>query len=116
MVAEIFKELVEKPRIDNKIPDFAGEDFWIDSKVAYGSLSRFLKDYENQFKNYLKFFDRGVVIYWRGYSTVAYWAAKQRGIRLISGWELMKELERRGLKEKFFEIAAGKLEGFSPSI
>lgn len=104
LVESIFQNLDRKPRVDGKIPDFAGGNFWIDSKVAYGSLSRFLNDYERQFKHYMKLFDKGVVVYWRGYSTVAYWAAMQRGIRLLSGWELERVLKGRGLKEKFQKI------------
>lgn len=112
LVREIFGDVNEKSRFGKFTPDFSAQEFWIDSKVAYGSLSRFLRDYESQFKNYMEFFERGVVIYWRGYSTVAYWAAMQRGIKLISGWELMRKLEKKGLKRKFLEIISGKLEGF----
>ena len=109
---ELFPELSSKPRLGKAVPDFASQEFWIDSKVAYGSLSRFLRDYEKQFRKYMEFFDKGVVIYWRGYSTVAYWAAMQRGIRLVSGWELLRKLESKGLKREFLEIVSGKLEGF----
>ncbi|MBR9679665.1 MAG: TPD domain-containing protein [Candidatus Altiarchaeota archaeon] len=114
---EIVQEIFRNPASHNSIvqkqsADFGSGEFWIDSKFSYGNLAKFTNDYKAQFKNNMGFFEKGVVVYWRGYSRNAFWAAQQIGIKLMSGWEVFKELEKKGLKESFLRNAAGKLAMF----
>ena len=102
-----FQNVKVKPRLkNNKIPDFVvNDDFWIDSKVRYGSLPNFNLDYENQFKYYMEHFDKGVVIYWRGYNKKTFVIAKEHNILLLSRFDLDSIVNTPLLRSDLFFIS-----------
>ena len=95
LAQQVFSQALTS-RVMAEMPDFGSGEFWIDSRFSYGNLAQFRQDFHEHFRGNMGFFEKGIVIYWRGYSQSAFRAAQQAGISYTDMVERLVEfVEKR---------------------